>query len=110
VAKISMHLQPLRIPGGWEVIWNNFIEIDPLMINGKDDDLWLDFSEDILLIKNKFKNITLDLGWYPSINSSGTFRIYLISNEDFNNPMEIYDSRSKDEIASKIEYFLNKYS
>ena len=59
-------LQPLIIPKGWLVNWNQFYNIEPncnLYIEGlPDGDIWELFLQDLLQLKHINKNLLLDLG------------------------------------------------
>ncbi len=58
-------LQPLRIPTGWEMQYNNgFFEIDPSETVPKED-RWYFFKEDMLQLVNVDNNLLLDMGFYP---------------------------------------------
>lgn len=104
-------LQPLRISNGWEVSYNKFLEIDPNDLK-EDDDIWIHFTQDILQMKYVFKEIylTLDLGWYPETEFDGTYRLEIIKDQDWINPLETFESRSKKEIVEKIEELLYQIS
>jgi hypothetical protein len=99
-------LQPLRIPSGWQISFNIFMEIDPLLQDINNFDPGLDFSQDLLQINNLQKDITVDLGWYPDHDPTGEYKISVIKNTDWENPLSTFSSRSKDEIVSKIETIL----
>jgi hypothetical protein len=59
-------LQPLRIPTGWTVAYNNGLyEIDPSDESVSGVERWVVFKEDMLQMRNERRNRLLDLGWYP---------------------------------------------
>lgn len=110
-------LQPLRIPGGWTVVFNNFYDIDPKAVPKSDDDTWLfAFSEDILYIRSETarkqnghterQTLGIDLGWYPEGDPNGSFTLYAILNEDWENPLLTFSSRCKDDIVRTLEKWL----
>lgn len=105
-------LQSLRIPPGWEMVINKFLEIDVEQYSS-DSDIWLDFTQDIMYIKRKSKrkdkNIAIDLGWYPDNDPKGSFHLLVIKDDNWEEPIEEFDSRNKEEIVNKIEEFLIKY-
>lgn len=41
------YLQPLKIPGGWEIVQNRFLDTEPEQLNREDDD-WFGFTQDIM--------------------------------------------------------------
>jgi hypothetical protein len=99
-------LQPLRIPKGWQVSFNIFMEIDPLNQDINNFDPGWDLSQDLLQIQSVQRDIIIDLGWYPDHDPNGEYKIFVIKNLDWENPLITYASRSKDEIVSKIERLL----
>ena len=109
-------LQPLRIPGGWNVMFNQFASLDPETLP-PDDRRWLFFFvEDILYIytdhtrkRNKqveTQRLAIDLGWYPDGDPEGAFRLEAILDEDWENPLLTFESRSRQEIVDTIECWL----
>lgn len=42
-------LQPLRIPAGWKIIFNDFTVLEPAQCTGSDFDFWENFVEDMLM-------------------------------------------------------------
>lgn len=108
--KVS-ELQPLRIPAGWNVLYNGFLEIEPTSL-AEDSDLWLSFTQDILQLGYKFRKMELfvDLGWYPETEIGGTFRLVVIKHSEWENPLEVFESRSKKEIVERMESILEDVS
>lgn len=102
--------QPLRIPGGWTVIFNKFEDIEPETLPAEDEAWLFAFNEDILYIRsdvNRRKTeIALDLGWYPDSDPDGQFVIQAILNGDWNKPLLKFCSRNKDEIVRTLEKWL----
>jgi hypothetical protein len=96
-------LQPLRILGGWTVEFNNFYECEP--DNCYDFDAY--FVEDLLQFTNNKFNLVLDLGWYPNSDKNGTYKLFLIKNYNWENPLEYFESRDTKAIVDKIEYWIN---
>lgn len=113
-------LQPLRIPAGWKITFNDFFMLDPAQYTGSDTDFWENFVEDMLYIvyewslkKDKItytKKIAIDLGWYPEMDINGEFALYVIKDDDWDYPLAEFRSRSQREIVDTIEIFLKKYS
>lgn len=56
--------------------------------------------EDLLQISYK-NNYIIDAGWYPEFNKNGKFKIYIIKNGEWNNPIK--------EIECNDIYSLKKY-
>ncbi len=103
-------LQPLRITDGWTVKHNRFYELEPkgeLIIEGvTNNDGWLLFDQDLLQMEHGKRKVFLDLGWYPDENPNGNFRVVLIRESDWENPLFRHESKDKDEIVEVINNIL----
>lgn len=98
-------LQPLRIPSGWMVQYNNFSEYD---LEKHGEKYRFELVEDLLQLKNH--NLLIDLGWYPSMDSAGEYVLYLVDTKKerpFECPIEEFRSRKKAKIIAKLEYWMN---
>ena len=98
-------LQPLRILAGWTVKYNNFTEYDP-QADGAEYDYEL--NEDMLWLERD--NLWIDLGWYPAMDMTGSYVMYFMDKNrqnPYENPIEVFESKSKKEIISKLEYWMN---
>ncbi len=104
-------LQSLRIPTGWKVSYNKFLEIEPSGLE-ENDNVWIHFTQDILQLEYIFKEAILivDLGWYPETEINGTFRLMLIKDEEWESPLEVFESKNKEEIVEKIEKIIEDIS
>lgn len=106
----DISLQPLRIPTGWTVDWNQFYDVEPgaeLLIKGLPNaDVWQFFLQDLLQLKHFNYNLILDLSWIPEADPNGNYQLVLITNQDWENPLATFHSRSKDEIVKKINALL----
>lgn len=103
--KNKLKLQPLRIPSGWEVTYNTFLEIDPSNIK-QDEEWFMIFTESLFQAIHKSRNILIDLGWYPEGDPKGNFGIELIKNYEWEKPLESINSKDKDEIIEKLELLM----
>lgn len=63
-------LQPLRIPQGWEVRYNQFYEIDP----GPEHMHYFD-SPTLLTLHHSSANLLLDMSWRPEHDPQGQFQL-----------------------------------
>lgn len=101
----TFELQPLRIPAGWNVKYNVLSEYDP----DKDGvEYSYELCEDLLQLENK--NLLIDLGWYPHGDIKGSYKLYLVDttkDSPFESPLELFNSKSKQEIINRIEYWTN---
>jgi hypothetical protein len=104
-------LQPLQIPTGWNIVCNQFFDIEPgedVYINGlPDGDAWELFLQDMLLIHDNNKQLHLDLGWQPEADPSGKYILTLVRNEDWSHPIAMFESLSKNDIVDKINLWLH---
>ena len=102
-------LQPLRIPTGWKIAYNGFLEIEPTSL-AENDIVWIHFNQDMLQLKFERRELLVDLGWYPDADINGTFRLVVIKHTEWEDPLEVFESRSKKEIVEKIEIILEDIS
>jgi hypothetical protein len=74
-----VRLQPLRIPTGWRVDFNDGLhEVDPTSEAIPEHELSLLFKEDMLQAVHPARNRMLDLGWYPEGElKNGQYRLEL---------------------------------
>ena len=103
-------LQSLRIPAGWEVVFNKFLEID-IKDCPVDNENWIDFTEDITYLRRKSRkyNIGIDLGWYPDTDPQGAFHVKVILDEKWEKPVIEYVTRERKEVVKIIEDLLLRY-
>lgn len=89
-------LQPLRIPAGWVVEYNDLREADasPQSI----DAAWL--REDLLQLKHLRAGVLVDVGWYGDAES-GEFAVY-VQDGDFHGG-RLHEFRSRDRLAVVAE-------
>ncbi|WP_339839698.1 hypothetical protein [uncultured Flavobacterium sp.] len=99
-----------NFPNSFEIIKNEFYSYDPNLVFEESLSFYY-LSEDLLQIHLESKNITLDLGWYGDLsNNKGCFKISIIGNEDWQNPLEIIKSKSQTEISEKLKKIIEKYN
>lgn len=72
-----MQLHSLQIPAGWMVDQNHFYDVSPAEALAGDR-LKFPFVQDILHMRNDYRRLALDLGWYPEGDPDGMFRLVLI--------------------------------
>ncbi|MDG0875579.1 hypothetical protein L5D93_25415 [Paenibacillus thiaminolyticus] len=100
VPKLNIHA--MRIPTGWLVNKNNFWEIDPCNLD-PDDDIWFMFTDSLLQLHYQKKSITLDMGWRPDFSPEGNFLVVILINEDWDKPIERFESNNYIEVIEFIE-------
>ena len=105
-------LQPLRIPIGWTVAYNEFTEIEPYsdikVVGLPDEDVWELFLQDLLQLKHKRHNVLIDLGWTPEADPNGSYDLTVLKNQDWDNPLFHYESKNKDDVVDKINFWLSR--
>lgn len=104
-------LQPLRIPSGWMVAYNEFREIDPETV--AEDDFLYYFCEDLLLLERVQGSnpVVIDLGWFPEGDSTGTFRTVVVRyfediarvTNSWDTPLDEFRSSSRQAVVRQIE-------
>lgn len=112
------NVQPLRIPSGWVIDFNAFMDIEPEELNpDPNDNKWLTvFVQDIFQISKHFsrkinkkvqqQQVIIDLGWYPDGDPSGQFRLVAILDNNWEFPLLQFCSRKKKEVVETLEYWL----
>ncbi len=102
------NLQPLRIPPQWSLLWNHLRPIEPGDL-AEDDPAWLfTFVQDMLYLRKNSdeQSVAIDLGWYPEGDPQGAYELVTILNDDWNNPLLAFTSRSTQEIVETMEHWL----
>ncbi len=97
------------------ISFNNFLEISTDKFIDDTYEHVLELDEDILQIVSLDHRRILDLGWYPSFNPNGQYKIMLIELVDEENQPEKWDSplitfisRNVSVIKDKIDYMLQE--
>lgn len=99
----NLKLQPLRIPAGWLVSYNNGLyEIDPDPAIVPESDRWWIFKEGMLQMRHDATNRLLDLGWYPEGDLAGGGYLLVIHECDFRG-QELHRFTAQDRSAMVIE-------
>jgi hypothetical protein len=101
-------LQPLRIPGGWKVTYNDGLwEIDPDHAAIPDDDASWYFKQDMLQLKHSMSNRLLDVGWYPEGDIvRGRYVIEVYDGDFHGNKLHRYETRDRLALVHEIERLL----
>jgi hypothetical protein len=102
-----MKLVPLRIPTGWIVHWNQFMEDD-------DDDEQKNDSEDILWLERvvsdvkerAWKRVNIDLGWHDADDSELKQFVLRVFEDRFETRVVQFESLDVDEIRERIDLVL----
>jgi len=81
-----------------QIVYNdlNYIDFSKNVKNQIDE-----LKEDLLQVQ--FPNdIILDIGWYPSFDQNGSFRICLIKELDWSNPIDFVKCKNMTELKNNI--------
>jgi hypothetical protein len=106
---MDVPLQPLRIPSGWTVIYNDgLFEIDPVPEAIPADKRRWFFKEDMLLLQHTHCNRLLDVGWYPSGDlERGEYALYLHEGEaDTGRQLHEFRTRDRLVLVAEVERLL----
>ena len=104
ITRMDIPLQPLRIPSGWTVSFNNGLyEIDPdAKAIPTDKHLWF-FKEDMLQLQHIHHNRVLDVGWYPPGDlERGEYGLHLHAG-DWVTGRLLHEFRTRDRLALVAE-------
>jgi hypothetical protein len=98
-------LQPLRIPTGWYVQYNNGLyEVDPSPDQVPLDDRWWIFKQDMLQLKHGHFNRLLDVGWYPEGNlDQGHYRLVVYVGDFRGKLLYEFNTRDRASLVAEIE-------
>ena len=101
-------LQPLRIPAGWYVQYNNGLyEIDPVADSVVEDDRWYVFKQDMLQLRHSHFDRLLDVGWNPDGDvAAGTYGLVVYEGNFTGRLLHEYDTRIRLELVAEIERLL----
>ena len=105
---IGWPLQPLRVPGGWHVAYNNALyEVDPLPELVPEEDRWWVFKQDMLQMTHPWSNRLLDLGWYPEGNLvSGQYGLAVYDGDFQGQLLHEFGTREHLVLVAEIERLL----
>ena len=105
-------LIPLRIPSGWEVRFNNFVEIhSPASLGPEDRDAYL--TQDLLSVRSTAPaaypagGYVLDVGWSRDGDPAGFYRLAVLA-EGRELPAVRLESPSADVIRDAVAVCLNR--
>lgn len=96
------NLQPLRIPGGWLVSYNDGLyEVDPIEAEGAER--WM-FKEDLLQLKRPTSGHLIDVGWFPDGNlKDGEYAVVVCFEDDYEQFIHEFRTRDRHVLVAEIE-------
>lgn len=83
--------------------WTQRGELPPVEFDRADESARTLFDEDIVQIVDPTGMLVLDVGWYPSENPEGHFICQLIHNDEWDEPIQEFITRS----VAKAENWIN---
>lgn len=104
----------LYLSAGWKMVFNKLTdELDPDCYP-HDYDFWvhdLTFVQDIAYMRKKTDetDIAIDIGWYPDCDPNGFFEIAVIKENNWNERVDSFKTRSLEEAVNKINDILIYY-
>jgi hypothetical protein len=105
-----MTLEKIKIPEQIKVIQNYFMTYNPLTEYSEEKSL-NNLTEDISQFELKKNNVIIDLGWYGDFETNdGFFRIRVIRDSNWDNPIKDFKSGNQKEIKVQLEKILEEVS
>lgn len=101
-------LQPLRVPAGWLMSYNNALwEIDPDRALVPINKRWLYFKEDMLQMSHSRANRLLDVGFVPEGDvEDGQYKLVLYEGDFLGRLIHQYKTRDRLALVAEIERLL----
>ncbi len=105
---LNIPLQPLRVPTGWVVVYNNGLyEIDPSRDQIPPQERWLLFKEDMLLMAHERRNRVLDLGWHPEGDiDAGQYHLQVYEGDCRGKLLHEFTTKNRSALVAEIERLL----
>lgn len=108
----DIKLCPLRVPTGWIVVKNHFLELAPqeaLEVMGVfENNPWHLFTQDLLQMTHQNYSFTIDLGWYPEASPDGAYQAVLIKDDAWDTPYRKLESTSLSEVRTTLEKWMEE--
>lgn len=98
----SIRLQPLVIHQAWTIERNRFLELDPNHVNEDQQEVWRNFTDDLLYLKGD-DNEQIRLSWKPAGDPNGQYVLQVIDPTNKKNPLRTFSTRNKEEVVDWIE-------
>ena len=103
----ELRLQPLRIPTGWVVEYNQFLDLDPDASSLDHDSAVACFKQDLLQLVLPRHNRLVDVGWYPDGDlAGGAFRLVVYDGDFRGRLLHEFTTRSRVELVAELERVL----
>ncbi len=105
----KLKLQPLRIPMGWHMEYNNALyEID-ISLDIPAEESWWIFKEDMLQIVHPERNRMIDIGFYPEGDmKNGAFGMVMHEGDFSGKEIAKLSTRDRHELLATLETWMQK--
>jgi hypothetical protein len=103
-------IQKIDFPSDCIIVNHDFYDYDPLSsFNKADAKKYL--NEDLLQCAFPKHDMIIDLGWYGDVTTGkGEYRIYVIKNENWDFPFNVFYGKSAEEIKGLLLKILSYYT
>ncbi|WP_298140813.1 hypothetical protein [Flavobacterium sp.] len=103
---MNFELQKLLFPSNCQIIKNDFTIYDPETEYSEENSIY-NLTDYLLQIEFVKSNIVVDLGWYGDFETNNEyFKIVVLKNSDWENPLKIEISKSQRKINEKLNAIL----
>jgi hypothetical protein len=103
-----VRLQPIRIPTGWLVSYNQLFELDPNPTVLDRDAALAFFKQDLLQFTRPGCNRMVDVGWYPEGDlKDGKYGLVVYEGDSRGRLLHKYYTRSRAELVVELERVLD---
>lgn len=100
----------ITVGENWATIYNSLLALDPEENNLTKQELEyaiLGFTQDLVQIESKDKQLLIDIGWSPDIDINGEFLLQMLPIKngecDWHHPVVEFKTRSLPQLILKIE-------
>jgi hypothetical protein len=105
---MEIELQKIELPKCGKFVKHEFYTYDPENDFTEEKNLFY-LKEDLLQIEFEKLNLIIDLGWYGEISkNNGNFKIFVVENQDWENPRKVEVSSSQKKIFEKLSAIIEE--
>lgn len=95
-------LLQIDLPPGWRTSFHHLTTLDPSRLDAGVPD-WQCFDEDLLLLQNEDDSVALDVGWYPTEDPQGRYRLVVVEGDAWDTPVVTWSGRSLAQLHQRIQ-------
>ena len=82
---ISIGDQTIDLRGGTLEYWGFVVDPDTPLAEQTEN-----LTEDLIQIGYRDSQLLLDVGWYPEMSPDGAFKVYLVTDHDWESPLQTW--------------------